>query len=106
MKKYIQSSYDEYKPEPLSPGSAQEILDRIEQKILSKYENSGSMIDVDFTNLNFKDNYISVDVTVYRNGRAGKTSRFIFTPWSEYWDEGDYIEHLDRTIIQFLQNYK
>ena len=47
---------------------------------------------------------MKANVILYNNIRLIASDEFEFTPYSDYWDKEDYNQHLDTTIIKFVDH--
>lgn len=97
--------YDEslvFEPEGFHQSSVESIADRLEDKLLSKFNRKYSNIDIDV--INYTDHSVMFHVDVYNNASSKRSGTFEFEAYPEYWDISDYQQHIDTTIHKFVEN--
>lgn len=47
---------------------------------------------------------VEIDVSIYNRHDVKKSGRFTFSPYDEYFDESDFLTHLNTSIVKFVRS--
>lgn len=97
-------NFDGYRPEPFTLEYVNYILDKLKNEIVNEYSRRYKKLDIDFDDINYSENSMKTNVIVHNNSRLIASNKFEFTPYSDYWDKEDYNQHLDTSIINFVEH--
>lgn len=110
MKRYIRSEYspkeeveEQFQPNVFTKESVDKILEDLLHELKVKYGKRYPDAQYQFDNVHFDDFYMAADVRIFNKNRDILNKKFEFQPYSDYWDEVDYLQHVNTNIQKFIR---
>lgn len=109
MKRYIQAKVVEdedqcYQPNVFNKEEVNRILEDLLHEIEKKFYKRYKAAKYNFDNVHFDDYYMSATIHVTNGDKDIINKKFEFQPYSDYWDETDYQQHVQTSIQKFIRN--
>lgn len=99
---------EEFIPKPFTFDFLEdEVIPSIKNKISEIYGRRFKNMSVDIDDIAIggrTGRSFRVVVTIYNNNQIKKQGTFQFACYSDYWDEADFKQHLNRSINEFVVN--
>ena len=107
MKLHVKASYDlgdmDYIPHDIAD-DIDDIIDSLKEEIENKFGRRYKNLQVDIEGKRLDDHTFEADVLIYNNGKVIREAHFSFAAYDSYFDETDYIQHINTRIHNFVSN--
>lgn len=104
MKRVIVASEDFYEPEPFDDESSKVLLNKVKGAVIDKYGRRLKGIRIEMVSPSYTDTSVSAQFNVYNKNTLKASKLFEFHMYDDYWEESDYIQHLNMCINKFLED--
>lgn len=107
MKRYVKATFEDreeqFQPSVFNIDLVDDILKNLLHELKSKYGRRYPNAKYEFNNTHFDDFYMESDIRIINNDKVIFNKKFEFQPYSDYWDETDYTQHINITIQKFIR---